>query len=117
MSVCVCACVRACVCVWFFFEKHPPPPPPHAHTHAHDCNVQGKLRKKLTRLIVAYGGQVDAYMQPGTTHVVTRKGWDAAFDEAARDKPGLVFVTPQWISKCQALQAKVDTRPFRIARR
>ncbi|EGD76679.1 hypothetical protein PTSG_12674 [Salpingoeca rosetta] len=76
-----------------------------------------KLLKELTRYMVAYGGRVDAYMAPDTTHVITERPWDAAFDDALKDNPRLVFVRPSWLLQCHTTQAKVDTFKHRIKKR
>lgn len=36
---------------------------------------QDAIVRKVTRLLVAYGGATDAYMDPGTTHVLSTAAW------------------------------------------
>ena len=71
-------------------------------------------RKQLTRLIVAFGGAVDAYMSDATTHVVSRRVWDADFDLAHQHHPRVVFVTPAWVFTSHSAGSRATERLFAV---
>ncbi|XP_074652454.1 DNA repair protein XRCC1-like [Tubulanus polymorphus] len=61
-------------------------------------------RRFLNRLIVAYNGHVEEYMNDSVNYVLTQEIWDKNFDKALSENGSLQFVNPEWIYKCDENQ-------------
>ncbi|XP_066426974.1 DNA repair protein XRCC1 [Molothrus aeneus] len=71
-------------------------------------------RRRLRRLVVAFGGSLAPYMDESVTHVVTSQDWDPAFDEALELRPSLLFVRPHWLLLCGERQRPIPAQPFLV---
>ncbi|XP_006941246.2 DNA repair protein XRCC1 isoform X2 [Felis catus] len=60
----------------------------------------GDERRKLSRYVTAFNGELEDYMSDRVQFVITAQEWDPSFEEALMDNPSLVFVRPRWIYSC-----------------
>ncbi|XP_060507314.1 DNA repair protein XRCC1 isoform X2 [Panthera onca] len=60
----------------------------------------GDERRKLSRYVTAFNGELEDYMSDRVQFVITAQEWDPSFEEALVDNPSLVFVRPRWIYSC-----------------
>ncbi|KAA3677510.1 uncharacterized protein DEA37_0001017 [Paragonimus westermani] len=75
------------------------------HFFVHVKNIPEDQERLIRRLIVAFSGNLHAYMHPDVQFVVTSSPWNEEFDSALNDNASLVFVRPDWIFACDK-QAK-----------
>ncbi|XP_077999966.1 DNA repair protein XRCC1-like [Glandiceps talaboti] len=75
-------------------------------------NFAAKERRLLTRLIVAYNGSIEEYMDDNVQYVVTNSNWDDNFNQALSDNSSLVFVKPKWVYNCDESQKRVPYQPY-----
>lgn len=71
----------------------------------HNCNMTGKVARKLQTLLVAVVGRENG--QPGTCRI-----WYVSLDE----KPSFLALSYVWGSGNDATVILVDKRPFRVTR-
>jgi len=71
-------------------------------------------KHKLTRLVVAFGGNVVEAMSENTTHVATAMPWDSAFQDALDTHPQLAIVRPTWIESCAAQRKLLPVAEFSL---
>ncbi|XP_058385458.1 DNA repair protein XRCC1 isoform X3 [Diceros bicornis minor] len=64
----------------------------------------GDERRKLSRYVTAFNGELEDYMSDRVQFVITAQEWDPSFEEALMDNPSLVFVRPRWIYSCNEKQ-------------
>lgn len=64
----------------------------------------GDERRKLSRYVTAFNGELEDYMNDRVQFVITAQEWDPSFEEALMDNPSLVFVRPRWIYSCNEKQ-------------
>lgn len=64
----------------------------------------GDERRKLSRYVTAFNGELEDYMSDQVQFVITAQEWDPSFEEALVDNPSLVFVRPRWIYSCNEKQ-------------
>lgn len=64
----------------------------------------GEERRKLSRYVTAFSGELEDYMSDRVQFVITAQEWDPSFEEALMDNPSLVFVRPRWIYSCNEKQ-------------
>ncbi|XP_057348600.1 DNA repair protein XRCC1 isoform X1 [Manis pentadactyla] len=64
----------------------------------------GEERRKLSRYVTAFSGELEDYMSDRVQFVITAQEWDPSFEEALMDNPSLVFVRPRWIYSCNEQQ-------------
>ncbi|XP_059522289.1 DNA repair protein XRCC1 isoform X2 [Myotis daubentonii] len=64
----------------------------------------GDERRKLSRYVTAFNGELEDYMSDRVQFVITAQEWDPSFEEALMDNPSLVFVHPRWIYSCNEKQ-------------
>lgn len=64
----------------------------------------GDERRKLSRYVTAFNGELEDYMSDQVQFVITAQEWDPSFEEALMDNPSLVFVRPRWIYSCNEKQ-------------
>ncbi|XP_007941308.1 DNA repair protein XRCC1 [Orycteropus afer afer] len=64
----------------------------------------GDERRKLTRYVTAFNGELEDYMSDRVQFVITAQEWDPSFEEALIDNPSLAFVRPRWIYSCNEKQ-------------
>ncbi|XP_038065566.1 DNA repair protein XRCC1-like [Patiria miniata] len=69
-------------------------------------------RRQISRLIVTFEGTVEDYMTDEVSYVITNSEWDADFDKALSDHPGLSFVRPKWIYVCSEKSKMVPYQPY-----
>ncbi|XP_047646411.1 DNA repair protein XRCC1 isoform X6 [Phacochoerus africanus] len=64
----------------------------------------GDERRRLSRYVTAFNGELEDYMSDRVQFVITAQEWDPSFEEALMDNPSLVFVRPRWIYSCNEKQ-------------
>lgn len=64
----------------------------------------GDERRKLTRYVTAFNGELEDYMSERVQFVITAQEWDPNFEEALMENPSLAFVRPRWIYSCNEKQ-------------
>ncbi|KAB0349913.1 hypothetical protein FD754_014770 [Muntiacus muntjak] len=64
----------------------------------------GDERRRLSRYVTAFNGELEDYMSERVQFVITAQEWDPSFEEALTDNPSLVFVRPRWIYSCSEKQ-------------
>ncbi|KAK2489160.1 hypothetical protein MC885_001426 [Smutsia gigantea] len=64
----------------------------------------GEERRRLSRYVTAFSGELEDYMSDRVQFVITAQEWDPSFEEALMDNPSLVFVRPRWIYSCNEKQ-------------
>ncbi|KAL1769578.1 DNA repair protein XRCC1 isoform X1 [Sigmodon hispidus] len=64
----------------------------------------GDERRKLTRYVTAFNGELEDYMSKRVQFVITAQEWDPSFEEALMENPSLAFVRPRWIYSCNEKQ-------------
>lgn len=78
-------------------------------------SIEPSSRKQLSRFIIAYGGQLQAYMTASIDFVVTTSTWDEEFDEATEQNPDIHFVRPKWLKMCHQKLKLVPYQPYIVA--
>jgi hypothetical protein len=58
--------------------------------------------------------QIDTYLTPDTTHMVTDHNWDASFYALQDDQPDTVIVHPEWLEQCHRKQQALDAEDFLV---
>lgn len=77
--------------------------------------VPDDQKRVLGRYVMAYGGKLEDAVAEETTHVVTAKDWETAFQDAVETHAGLSIVRPQWLIECHKQQKLVETTAFTVA--
>uniref|UniRef100_A0A915IBL1 BRCT domain-containing protein n=1 Tax=Romanomermis culicivorax TaxID=13658 RepID=A0A915IBL1_ROMCU len=80
----------------------------------HCPNISQIVRKQLNRYIVAFGGDLENYMNDKVTHVLTNEKWTDDFEEASRENSKLLFVNLDWVLECGRLEKLVDIGAYLI---
>ncbi|KAG1680460.1 DNA repair protein XRCC1 [Nymphon striatum] len=57
-------------------------------------------KKNLYRIITAFGGEIEAYMNENVNFVITESEWDSNFDDALTCNSKVNFLKPAWVDKC-----------------
>jgi len=78
-------------------------------------SFESNLKKQLSRFIIAYGGQLQAYMSEHIDFVVTTLTWDDDFDDALAENPDIHFVRPKWLKMCHQKLKLVPYQAYIIA--
>ncbi|OQV14190.1 putative DNA repair protein XRCC1 [Hypsibius exemplaris] len=71
---------------------------------------------KLTKTIESLAGTVHDSSDDAITHCVTTAEWCPEFEEAMRENPGLMIVTPKWIVECAEGMNLLDARKYKPTR-
>jgi len=76
-------------------------------------------RKKLTRSITAYKGEVADYWTDDVTHVVVspQQDWDDECEKVVRNSPTLKIVKPSWVFDCCKQQQIASAKEHFLKRR
>ncbi|KAF6376366.1 hypothetical protein mRhiFer1_009559 [Rhinolophus ferrumequinum] len=74
----------------------------------------GDERRKLSRYVTAFNGELEDYTSDQVQFVMTAQEWDPSFEEALVDNPSLVFVRPRWIYSCNEKQKLVPHQLYGV---
>uniref|UniRef100_H3ABN5 Chromodomain-helicase-DNA-binding protein 1-like n=1 Tax=Latimeria chalumnae TaxID=7897 RepID=H3ABN5_LATCH len=80
-------------------------------------NIAEAERKKLSRYLITYDGNVDQTYSEGTTHVVAdveNSSQAQELQDILREGPSAVVVRARWLEMCFSKQKLVDTTQYQI---
>ncbi|CAH3149874.1 unnamed protein product [Porites lobata] len=78
--------------------------------------VEEDQRKKLTRYLIAYNGDVSQFANDDVTHVVCTEYEEDNFPSQSELNTGVKIVSVKWLESCFRKGRIVDTRPYKIVK-